>query len=63
MILYIYMSIYMHILSIKVSLYEKSRVTRLLGYHAVKSMVCGFLNGYVSVTDGYLYYIPNIYNI
>ena len=53
MILYIYMSIYMHILSIKVSLYEKSRVTRLLGYHAVKSMVCGFLNGYVSVTIGY----------
>mgnify|MGYP006981665877 FL=1 len=53
----------MHILSIKVSLYEKVRVTRLLGYYAVKSMVCGFLNGYVSVTDGYLYYIPNIYNI
>ena len=53
----------MHILSIKVSLYEKVRVTRLLGYHAVKSRVCGFLNGYVSVTVGYLYYIPNIYNI
>ena len=47
----------MHILSIKISLYEKVRVTRLLGYYAVKSMVCGFLNGYVSVTDGYLYYI------
>nr|DAM24250.1 MAG TPA: hypothetical protein [Caudoviricetes sp.]DAM26974.1 MAG TPA: hypothetical protein [Caudoviricetes sp.]DAQ97391.1 MAG TPA: hypothetical protein [Caudoviricetes sp.] len=33
------MSIYMHILSIKISLYEKVRVTRLLGYHVVKSMV------------------------
>nr|DAZ65244.1 MAG TPA: hypothetical protein [Caudoviricetes sp.] len=29
----------MHILSIKVSLYEKARVTRLLGYLPVKSMV------------------------
>ena len=26
-------------------------------------MVCGFLNGYVSVTIGYLYYTPIIYNI
>nr|DAE51615.1 MAG TPA: hypothetical protein [Caudoviricetes sp.] len=33
------MSIYMCILSIKVSLYEKIRVTRLLGYLPVKSMV------------------------
>lgn len=48
----------MHILSIKVALYEKVRVTRLLGYHAVKSRLFGFLNGYVSVTDGYLYYTP-----
>nr|DAQ72893.1 MAG TPA: hypothetical protein [Caudoviricetes sp.] len=47
------MNIYMHILSIKVSLYEEVRVTRLPGYHAVKLMVCGFLNGYVSVTIGY----------
>lgn len=53
----------MCILSIKVSLYEKVRVTRLPGYHAVKSMVCGILDGYVSVTDGYLYYTPIIYNI
>ena len=53
----------MHILSIKAPIYEKVRVTRLLGYHAVKSMLCGFLNGYVSVTVGYSYYIPNIYNI
>nr|DAQ45195.1 MAG TPA: hypothetical protein [Caudoviricetes sp.] len=29
----------MHILSIKVPLYEKVRVTRLLGYLPVKSMV------------------------
>nr|DAF14110.1 MAG TPA: hypothetical protein [Caudoviricetes sp.] len=52
----------MYILSIKVSLYEKARVTRLPGYHAVKSRLCGFLNGYFAVTVGYLYYTL-IYNI
>jgi hypothetical protein len=43
----------MHILSIKVSLYEKVRVTRLLGYLPAKSRVCGFSLGYFSVNEGY----------